>query len=154
MSCALVIFAQQTASVSGVVTDPNGVSVPLVLVQIDSAYKVTSDLDGNFRFDEIPFGEHVLSVDGAFNGVFSESISVYGDVVINPQLKPGGIVQDTIEIKYSKYNDFGIEKMEDVEDFTLTSGMKTEVVNPNEMVINSSTNNAREGYSKISGANV
>lgn len=157
LSCIMlmnVLSAQQKGNVSGVVTDETGEKVPMAYIAFDSIYKTTADIDGNYSIKNIPFGEHTLVVIVSFSSPYTSTINInQAQVTHNIQLKTDAIVSDTVEVNYSKYNDLD-RKMDDVDHHTITAGKKTETIHLEEMVINTSTNNAREGYSKISGANI
>lgn len=150
-----VIGAQETATVKGRVLDESGESVAFALVSIDSIYKVQATIDGDYLLNNIPYGEHTIFVFQNYEKPYKSTFIVNQPlVVLDVELTAEAIEIDTVDLVFSEYNDFGFEKMESVDHHTITEGKKTEVIKLDEMVINSSTNNAREGYSKISGANI
>ena len=148
-------WAQETAKVKGRVVDESGESIAFALVSIDSIYKVQAGLEGEYVFENIPYGEHTIYVFQNFEKPYMSPLLVDQPIVeYNVGLIADAILIDTVDLVFSEYNDFGFKRMDAVDHHTITEGKKTEVIKLDEMVINSSTNNAREGYSKISGANI
>ena len=149
------VWAQKKGTIKGIVTDESGETIPFAFITIDSSYKVEADISGNYIINNIPYGEHTIYVAVAFNAPYSGKIILDKTILTHDAHLNSDVVEvETQVITYSKYNDFGVEKMDDVDHHTITAAKKTEIINLDEMVINSSTNNAREGYSRISGANI
>ena len=59
-----------------------------------------------------------------------------------------------VEIIVSDFETFSLGRLNDIENTSMFSGKKTEVIKVNQAVANLATNNARQIYSQISGLNV
>ena len=83
-----LIHAQNSASISGTVTDPTGAVVPKATVEIHnpvSGYDrtVTTDTSGNFSFANIPFNPYHLTVTLPGFNSYVQDVDVKSSVPIN-----------------------------------------------------------------------
>ena len=83
-----IVHAQNSASISGTVTDPTGAVVPKATVEIHnpvSGYDrtTTTDTSGNFSFANIPFNPYHLTVTLAGFNSFGQDVDVKSSVPTN-----------------------------------------------------------------------
>jgi len=83
-----VVRAQNSASISGTVTDPTGAVIPKATVEIHnpvSGYDrtATTDNSGNFSFANIPFNPYHLSVSLAGFNTYTQDVTVQSPVPTN-----------------------------------------------------------------------
>lgn len=71
--------AQETGRVEGRITRPGGAPVPGVAVVIEGAGATTSDADGEFAFEAVAPGEHVLSLTLGTDAVTEDVTVVAGE---------------------------------------------------------------------------
>src|SRR3984885_9609174 len=88
--CALptIVRAQNSAAISGTVTDPTGAVVPKATVEIHnpvSGYDrmTTTDTSGNFSFANIPYNPYHLTVSLAGFNTYTQDVSVQSSVPTN-----------------------------------------------------------------------
>src|SRR5579863_3577944 len=87
-SFAVVARAQNSASISGTVTDPTGAVVPKATVEIHnpvSGYDrtTTTDTSGNFSFANIPFNPYHLTVSLTGFNNYTQDVTVQSSVPMN-----------------------------------------------------------------------
>ncbi len=154
LSITNCLSAQELVDISGVVYNEGNEPQFGVIVQLDSVRKVRTDFDGNYSFQNVEVGQHSVKIYSSFfEAVYVDINVTESRSDLNLVVVDKGITKDTTFIVV-QYNDFGHESMAEVDGMTLTSGKKTEVISPDELTYNSSTNNARETFSQISGANI
>ena len=56
------LFAQEKATIKGFVKDETDRGVPYALVVLDSTNRTETNLQGEYTFENIPFGKHSLIV--------------------------------------------------------------------------------------------
>lgn len=153
--CFHNLIGQKKVDIEGVVYNESEEPQIGVVVALDSNKKVVTDIDGHYFFKQIPEGRHLLRISSAyFEPVSIEILVESGKTKYDLIVKDKSITKDTTFVELAPYNGFGHESMKDVDGMTLTSGKKTEVITPNDITYNSSTNNAREAFSQVSGANI
>src|SRR5580698_10872949 len=88
--CSLseTVSAQNSASISGTVTDQTGAVVPKATVEIHnpvSGYErtTTTDTSGNFSFPNIPFNPYHLTVSLTGFNTYTQDVSVQSSVPTN-----------------------------------------------------------------------
>tara|TARA_B100000768_G_scaffold51187_1_gene49891 strand:+ start:4484 stop:6895 length:2412 start_codon:yes stop_codon:yes gene_type:complete len=69
-------------------------------------------------------------------------------------LSPLIVNVDEVEIIISDFETFNLDRLLDIENTSIYSGKKTEVIRVDQSILNFATNNARQVYSQISGLNV
>ena len=80
-----IVRAQNSATISGTVTDPTGAVVPKATVEIHnpvSGYErmATTDTSGNFSFANIPYNPYHLTVSLAGFNTYVQDVSVQSSV--------------------------------------------------------------------------
>ena len=70
------------------------------------------------------------------------------------ELSPLLISLKNVEVMVSDFETFNIRKLDDIENMSVFSGRKTEVIKVNQAIGSLATNNARQIYNQVSGLNV
>ena len=83
--CAVSSRAQSSGTIEGVVKDPSGAAVPGARVEISYAVSgyhrdVATDIEGNFRFTNIPFNPYHLVVTATGFNAFTQDVDVRSTV--------------------------------------------------------------------------
>jgi hypothetical protein len=83
-----VVRAQNSASISGTVTDPTGAVVPMATVEIHNPVSqfdrtTTTDTNGNFIFSNVPFNPYHLTVILSGFNTYSQDVDLRSTVVGN-----------------------------------------------------------------------
>jgi len=114
---------------------------------------VTNDT-GTFSFSDLPDATYDIQTN--FEGYKSEKrrIVISGSNK-NVILVIGSMDEtlDEITVK-EKQTDFGFSRLRGVENVGIYEGKKTEVITPEQLVANLSTNNARQIFSRVAGLNI
>jgi hypothetical protein len=89
--CAISSRAQSSGTIEGVVKDPSGAAVPNARVEISypvSGYhrEVLTDIEGNFRFTNIPFNPYHLVVTATGFNAFTQDVDVRSTVASSLQI--------------------------------------------------------------------
>ncbi len=146
-------FAQH--QISGILLSSKDSSVvPASEVHLRGKSRQVTDKNGRFRFTSLRPGRHVLQV-------LSEDFRPLTDTVIVDKeqvevilyLSPRSLTLDEVVISENK-TDFGFSKLRSVENMGIYEGKKSEVITPEQLVANLSTNNARQIYSRVAGLNI
>ncbi|WP_254560151.1 TonB-dependent receptor domain-containing protein [Dyadobacter diqingensis] len=150
MAC---VFGQHR--VSGIVRSQSD-SIPLQYCQVvlDDHHAVITNQDGVFSFSAVSKGNHVLRISANNFKPVKQNIVVKGrELSLTIFLQP--TEQDLDEVTVSeKKTDFGFSRMRGVENMGIYEGKKSEVITPDQLVANLSTNNARQIYSRVAGLNI
>lgn len=150
MAC---VFGQHR--VSGIVRSQSD-SIPLQYCQVvlDDNHAVITNQDGVFSFSVVSKGNHVLKISANNFKPLKQNVVVKGrelSLTIFLQFTE----QDLDEVTVSeKKTDFGFSRMRGVENMGIYEGKKSEVITPDQLVANLSTNNARQIYSRVAGLNI
>jgi Fe(3+) dicitrate transport protein len=148
-------FAQY--SISGRVlssTDSSGVKECTVYLNNGKEVEIT-DHKGRFSFTDLPNGEYVvqaLSRDLEKNCKQTVSIS-HQNAEISLYLDAHSKEMDEVLISEKK-TDFGFTHLNAVDNMGIYEGKKSEVILVDKLVANTSTNNARQIYSRVAGLNI
>jgi Fe(3+) dicitrate transport protein len=153
ISMALCSTAQYR--LTGIVKIKNGDS-PVVscTVILDGHHKVITNENGFFSFLNLPDGKHSLQTAAENFQSVTEIVTIAGKdreivLVINP------LEQDLNEVTVKeKQTEFGFSRLRGVENMGIYEGKKSEVINPEQLVANLSTNNARQIYARVAGLNI
>lgn len=123
-------------------------------ITLDGEKKVVTDAEGIFLFSNISNGNHHIELTSAHFGKLRKSVVVKGyDVTLLLYAEPSE--HDLKEVLVSeKKTDFGFSRMRGVENMGIYEGKKSEVITPDQLVANLSTNNARQIYSRVAGLNI
>lgn len=116
--------------------------------------KVYTDSAGRFSFQSVRSGKHILQLISEHFRPLKHGFSVHQE---NVSLELFLIPRDeTLKevLVVEKKTDYGFSRMRSVENMGIYEGKKSEVIIPEELVANLSTNNARQVYSKVAGLNI
>lgn len=102
LACSMEILAQETITISGIVTADDGIAMPGVNVIIQGTTEGTiTDIDGKYMLEAPAASELSFS----FIGYKTETVSVSGRTSINFQLKPDlEQLDEVVVIGYGKQN--------------------------------------------------
>lgn len=150
MAC---VFGQHR--VSGVVRSQSD-SIPLQYCQVvlDDNHAVITNQDGVFSFSAVSKGNHVLRISANNYKPVKQNVVVKGRE-LSLAIFLQSTEQDLDEVTVSeKKTDFGFSRMRGVENMGIYEGKKSEVITPDQLVANLSTNNTRQIYSRVAGLNI
>jgi len=151
---SLTLFAQY--KITGTVKlAQDSLTIPNCTVYLsDNKSSTTTDKNGAFTFENVSKGNYTVLVNGL--GFRNSSVTVKidnHDAVVAVFLTVAS--QNLKEVVISeKRNDFGFSHLRDVENLGIYEGKKSEVIRPDQLVANLSTNNARQVYAKVAGLNI
>lgn len=154
--CFLSISAAARQDISGYITDfETGKALSDVEIYNNTMgryYK--SNSEGFFLLKDISAGTQNLFFFFPGYEVINKHITVdEDDVVLNISLKKL-TVESQLAVTEQAEEIFGIKRLREVEGTAIYAGKKNEVVLPDQMVINTATNNARQIYSQVAGLNI
>jgi Fe(3+) dicitrate transport protein len=108
---------------------------------------------GQFFFNDLPAGEYVLHFTSAdFQYIQATATIRNRDEHVKVFMKPRREIMS--EIVITDAGNYGFTKMRAVESLGIYEAKKTEVIIPDQLVANISTNNARQVYSRVAGLNI
>ncbi len=112
------------------------------------------DQHGNFEFNDLPPGDYTLhctSTDFEYTKSETTLTNSSSKVVIyvNPRRQILGEVMIT-----DRNENLGLTRLRAVENMGIYEGKKSEVIIPEKLIANVSTNNARQVYSRVAGLNI
>ena len=123
-------------------------------VFLNKNQRTVTNNEGTFSFSNLPNGTYDIQTN--FEGYKSEKrrIVISGSNK-NVILVIGSMDEtlDEITVK-EKQTDFGFSRLRGVENVGIYEGKKTEVITPEQLVANLSTNNARQIFSRVAGLNI
>ena len=102
---AAVVYAQDTASIRGVISDSNGTPLPGTTVQIATLNKgVVSDFDGNYALENLPQGTYNVSFSYVGYKTIARSVTLNSGeaVTLNVTLEASTSVLDEVIITANK----------------------------------------------------
>ncbi|GAB3705579.1 TonB-dependent receptor [Spirosoma flavus] len=115
---------------------------------------VQTDSLGEFVFDNLPNGHYVLQTASPDFKASKQNANINGqneDVTI----WLAGRLETLSEVTVTdRQSDFGFTRMRGVENMGIYEGKKSEVIIPEQLVANLSTNNARQIYARVAGLNI
>lgn len=113
-----------------------------------------SDNRGRFSFEDVANGDHTLHFTSAEFKYVLLSVKVgNGNESVRVFLEPRTEVLEEVMITDANTS-FGFTRMRAVESLGIYEGKKSEVIIPEQLVANLSTNNARQVYSRVAGLNI
>ncbi|GAB3999769.1 TonB-dependent receptor [Spirosoma daeguense] len=115
---------------------------------------VTTDSLGTFTFANLPDGQYVIQTTCPDFKASKQTATIDGrnqDVAIWLVSRSETLSEVTVTDKQS---DFGFTRMRGVENMGIYEGKKSEVIIPEQLVANLSTNNARQIYARVAGLNI
>jgi Fe(3+) dicitrate transport protein len=114
----------------------------------------TTDSRGKFLFGDLPNGSYTLHFTSLeFNYYKTVVIISNTDQHIRVLLEPRHETLEEVTVTDAS-PDFGFTRMRAVESMGIYEGKKSEVIIPEQLVANLSTNNARQVYSRVAGLNI
>jgi len=163
-ACSLFILCSLFAwpalaqyQISGTVTDQKTGS-PLQGVQIydnEAGKSFTTDKNGEFEINDIPGGQYNIFFYALGYEIINRSFtvdnsSITAEIVMEPlnrEMSEVAIIAQRDEI-------FSMQRLRQVEGTSIFAGKKNEVISLSQMTVNTSSNNARQIYSQVSGLNI
>jgi Fe(3+) dicitrate transport protein len=113
-----------------------------------------SDGYGRFVFNDLPNGKHMLHFTSTEFEYLQVPVTILDEnKMIRVSLAPRTRVLAEVMITDAQ-SGFGFTRMRAVENAGIYEGKKTEVIIPEQLVANLSTNNARQIYSRVAGLNI
>lgn len=120
----------------------------------DGKQTAITDHYGRFQFQDLANGEHTLHFTSMEFEYLQLAVEIAGEnKIIRVQLQPRTQVLAEVMITDAQTT-FGFTRMRPVESMGIYEGKKSEVIIPDQMVANLSTNNARQIYNRVAGLNV
>ncbi|QIP12841.1 TonB-dependent receptor [Spirosoma aureum] len=120
----------------------------------DGKRTAITDKTGQFVFQNLPSGNHVLQTSCPDFKVSKQTIAINGqDQQITIWLNSRDETLSEVVVT-DKQSDFGFTRMRGVESMGIYEGKKSEVIIPEQLVANLSTNNARQIYARVAGLNI
>ena len=133
--------------------DSTFVKACIIYLNDDSKTAIT-DSRGRFIFDDLPNGDYMLHFTNPdFEYVAVPVTIADGDRSLRVQMAPRTRTLAEVMITDAQ-PDFGFTRMRSVENTGIYEGKKSEVIIPEQLVANLSTNNARQVYSRVAGLNI
>ncbi|HEX9731231.1 MAG TPA: carboxypeptidase regulatory-like domain-containing protein [Thermoanaerobaculia bacterium] len=103
LCCALPAFGQQTGSISGKVTSPDGDALPGVAVEargdvLPRPRTTTTEADGDYRFQLLPPGNYVLTftLSGLETATREVKVLLQQDTTVNVAMRPEGVTEELV----------------------------------------------------------
>jgi Fe(3+) dicitrate transport protein len=153
--CCLYTCSYAQFQLAGVVISGSD-SIPVAGCQVflNADRQVLTDSSGRFEFRSLSSGKYTLHT-------LSDDFKPLKQVVtlrnrdIQIQLILSSRSEDLHEVMVSeKKTDFGFSRLRGVEGMGIYEGKKSEVIAPDQLVANLSTNNARQIYARVAGLNI
>lgn len=120
----------------------------------DGKRTATTDSLGKFVFVNLPDGQYVLHTSSPdFKSVKHTTTISGSDQYVVLRLASRLETLDEVTVT-DKQSDFGFTRMRGVESMGIYEGKKSEVIIPDQLVANLSTNNARQIYARVAGLNI
>ncbi|WP_342084280.1 TonB-dependent receptor domain-containing protein [Dyadobacter sp. OTU695] len=114
---------------------------------------VTDD-QGRFVFPSVPNGNYTLQTTMSGYRIEKKQFNARGkDLHFDLYLTSSEQNLDELTVT-EKAADFGFSRLRGVESMGIYEGKKSEVITPDQLVANLSTNNARQVYSRVAGLNI
>lgn len=112
------------------------------------------DESGNFTFNDLPSGNYILHFTSTDFQYLQTTATIDGrDEFVRVYMKPRREIMSEVLVTDGAGN-VGFTRLRAVEDMGIYEGKKTEVIIPDKLVANISTNNARQVYSRVAGLNI
>lgn len=146
----------QLCHIQGIIQDNHHIPLKGVSIYIQDLklYQI-SDSIGKFQFKNIPYGYHKLQITHLGKKAFYKNIYIQQEeLILRINLKDSNQHLQNVTILIRKEKNFGRNTLRSVENFGIYEGRKSEVVEMSGVTANTSTNNARQVYAKITGLNI
>ncbi len=152
MLLALRVSAQFT--LSGVVrakTDSS--TIDSCRIYLNGKISTYTDARGHFQFDNLPRGSYSLQTSVMGYQSVSARYQLSSDQQIVFLLPSLDQHLQAVTVK-EKQTGFGMSRLRGVEHMAIYEGKKSEVIDPDKITANLSTNNARQIFAKVAGLNI
>ena len=153
LTCLIPVLAQHR--LSGIVRGTGNEAVAGCTVYLNNGNRqALTDSTGRFSFQELPNGRYVLQTTHPDFKAASVTTTITDQdqaIVISLSSRTETLNEVTVRDQQS---DFGFTRMRGVESMGIYEGKKTEVIIPDQLVANLSTNNARQIYARVAGLNI
>ncbi|HBQ61721.1 MAG TPA: TonB-dependent receptor, partial [Balneolaceae bacterium] len=159
-SILLILFgwfsmpAQAQHQISGYVIDAE-TKAPIEMVEIydnNAGRSFRTDEEGYFEINDIPYGTYFLYFYKLGYEVEQRPIVLdTKNSTIYIELRKLSREMSEVAITEQREQVFAMQRLREVEGTSIFAGKKNEVINLDNMVVNTSSNNARQIYSQISG---
>lgn len=110
--------------------------------------------NGNFTLTAVPQGKYVLIAFAENAKTYFQEIELNSDLFLNIVLENLENEIEAITIQAEKERILGLTRLQNVENFGIYEGKKSEVVDVENLTANFATNNARQIFSRITGLNI
>ena len=153
LTCSVPVLAQYT--LSGTVRSTDSAVVTGCTVYLNNGNRqAVTDSAGQFSFQELPNGRYVLQTTHPdFKAASATTIITDQDQTVIISLSSRTEMLNEVTVR-DQQSDFGFTRMRGVEGMGIYEGKKTEVIIPDQLVANLSTNNARQIYARVAGLNI
>lgn len=155
--CLFSISALAQHQISGYITDAEtGEPIEDVDIYDNNAGKsFQTNEDGYFEINDLPYGNYNLFFFKLGYEIINKTIILDGNNSdFNFELKKLSGEMSEVAVIEQRDKVFGITRLREVEGTSIYAGKKNEVISLEQMVINTSSNNARQIYGRISGLNI
>lgn len=150
------ISIAQTGIIEGVVLDNQNKPIIGATVTLENTdFGTSTDVNGKYILKNIPYGEYAI-----ISYAYGKTLENRPITIDQPKSNISFVLNDLItdldpvEIHHTREKTFGITKLKAVDGFGIYEGKKTEVVDLKNITGNTSTNNPRQVYGKITGLNI
>lgn len=153
LTCSVPVLAQYT--LSGTVRGTDSAVVTGCTVYLNNGNRqAVTDSAGQFSFQELPNGRYVLQTTHPdFKAASATTTITDQDQTVIISLSSRTEMLNEVTVR-DQQSDFGFTRMRGVEGMGIYEGKKTEVIIPDQLVANLSTNNARQIYARVAGLNI
>lgn len=154
--CALSLQTFAQYSLSGILSSrEDSTFIRECIIYLNDGKKMAlSDGHGRFHFKDLPNGMHTLHFTSLEYEYLQLPVQISDEnKVIRVRLSPRTHTLAEVMITDAQSN-FGFTRMRSVENVGIYEGKKSEVIIPEQLVANLSTNNARQIYSRVAGLNI
>ena len=148
------VFAQYTLSGTIRSAEDSTVVRECVIYLNDGSETAVSDGYGRFVFNDVANGDHMLHFMSTEFVYLQLPVTISSqNKIIRASLLPRTQMLAEIMITDAQ-SGFGFTRMHSVENMGIYEGKKSEVIIPEQLVANMSTNNARQIYARVAGLNI
>jgi Fe(3+) dicitrate transport protein len=153
ISLSICSYAQHR--LSGVIRSAaDSIPVKDCQVLLEGNRQTVTDSAGSFEFPSLPGGRYSIQILSDDFRPLKQGVAVRGkDVDIVLFLSPRSETLDEVMVSEKK-TDYGFSRLRGVENMGIYEGKKSEVITPEQLVANLSTNNARQIYARVAGLNI
>ncbi|MEX0662979.1 MAG: TonB-dependent receptor [Balneolaceae bacterium] len=114
-----------------------------------------SDDEGYFEIDDLPSGDYTLFFYKLGYEVVNQTVTLNNDSrELSIEVQKLSREMSEVAVIDQRNEVFALKRLREVEGTSIYAGKKNEVISLDQMVVNTSSNNARQIYSQISGLNI